>query len=129
MRLIDVATHLMRVKRPPQIGLMRENEQGRLLDLKTKVVVYSSAEQDYTKSLCWYSSRSAKAASDFDAEFDAAIRTISDVAQRFPFCDDRHQFYLMRTFPFQIIFRCLHGEIHVVAVAHTSRKPKYWLDR
>ena len=109
--------------------MMREYEQGRLLDLKTKVVIYSSAERDYIESLCWYATRSANAASDFDVEFDTAIRTIADDAQRFPFCDDRHQFYLMRSFPFQIIFRCLNGEIHIVAVAHTSRKPNYWLDR
>ena len=108
---------------------MHENEHGRPLDLKTKVVIYSNAEREYTESLCWYSTRSATAASDFDAEFDAAIRTILDDAQRFPFCDDRHQFYLMRTFPFQIVFRCLSQEIHVVAVAHTSRKPSYWRDR
>jgi len=119
----------MLAKRPPQIGLMRENEQGRLLDLKTKVVIYSCAERDYTESLCWYATRSANVARNFDTEFDAAIRTIVEDSKRFPFCDDRHQFYLMRIFPIQIIFRCVTGEIHIVAVAHTSRKPNYWLDR
>lgn len=74
---------------------MLEYGHGRLLDLKTKAVIYSSAEWEYTESLCWYVERSVKAANDFDAEFDAAIRTILDNPQRFPFCDDRHQFYLM----------------------------------
>lgn len=129
VKRIDVAMPSMLAKRLPLIGLLLENEQGRLLDLKTKVVIYSSAERDYTESLCWYSSRSTNAASDFDAEFDAAIRTIAGDTQRFPFCDDRHQFYLMRTFPFQIVFRCLTGEIHIVAVAHSSRKPNFWLAR
>ena len=108
---------------------MHKIERGRPLDLKTKVVIYSNAELEYTESLCWYAMRSAKAAIDFDAEFDAAIRAILDDPQSFPFCDDRHQFYLLRSFPFQIVFRCLSEEINVVAVAHTSRKPNYWLDR
>ena len=90
VRLIAEAMPLMRVKSP--IGRMLENEDGRPLDLKTKVVIYSIAKREYTKSLCWYVERSDKAASDYDSEFDAAIRTILDDPQRFPFFDDHHQF-------------------------------------
>ena len=70
-----------------------------------------------------------QAAADYDAEFDRALLAIRDDPRRFPHCDERHSFYLMRSFPFQIIFRCVEDEIQVVAVAHTSRKPGYWYDR
>lgn len=103
--------------------------QGRLLDLKTKILVYSSAEQEYTDSLSWYAERSVQAAIEFDREFDLSLSKISSNPERFPHCDARHQFYLMQKFPFQIIYRHLNSEIHVVAVAHTSRKPGYWDDR
>lgn len=70
-----------------------------------------------------------QAAADYDAEFDRALLAIRDDPRRFPHCDERHSFYLMRSFPFQSIFRCVEDEIQVVAVAHTSRKPGYWYDR
>jgi len=108
---------------------MSGNVQGRLPDLKTKILVYSTAEEEYTESLSWYAERSIHAATEFDREFDLALAKISTNPERFPRCDARHQFYLMQKFPFQIIYRHLNSEIHVVAVAHTSRKPNYWADR
>ncbi len=108
---------------------MSGSVQGRLPDLKTKILVYSSAEEEYTQSLSWYAERSVRAAIAFDREFDTSLEKISSNPERFPHCDARHQFYLMQKFPFQIIYRHLTSEIHVVAIAHTSRKPNYWYDR
>jgi len=122
-------TNSTREKKAEPIGPLSDNVQGKLPDLKTKIVVYSLAEEEFSECLSWYAERSMQAAADFDREFDAALATISSNPERFPNCDTRHQFYLMRIFPIQIIFRHLDTEIHIVAVAHTSRKPKYWTGR
>lgn len=95
--------------------------------LTCKIVIYSIAGRDYTDSLCWYAERSNKAASDYDSDSDAPIRTILAGTQRFPFCDDRHQFFLMQTF--QVIFRVVNEAIHIVAVVHTARKSNNWRDQ
>jgi plasmid stabilization system protein ParE len=94
-----------------------------------KLFVCSAAERDYTEALCWYSERSARAADEFDEEFHRALQAIASDPDRFPACDARHRFYLMRRFPFQIIFRKVADEIDVIAVAHTSRSSTYWSDR
>lgn len=95
----------------------------------SKVIFCSAAEVDYTESLCWYAKRSPEAANAFDAELGFAINEIALNPERFPQCDDRHRFFLMRRFPFQIICR-LHGEeTIIIAVAHTSRAPDYWSSR
>ncbi len=94
-----------------------------------KIRVYSRAEAEYTESLSWYAERSIRVAGEFDHEFDIALAKISADPMRFPYCDARHQFYLMQKFPFKIIFRQVSSEIHVVAVAHTSRRPNYWTSR
>jgi|688.fasta_scaffold00106_83 hypothetical protein len=65
------------------------------------------------------------AAIEFEREFDLSLAKIASNPERFPHVDARHQFYLMQNFPFQIIYRHLPSEVHVVAVAHTSRKPDY----
>ena len=36
---------------------------------------------------------------------------------------------LLNGFPYWIHYRVLESEIEVVAVAHTSRDPEYWLER
>ncbi|WP_417732786.1 type II toxin-antitoxin system RelE/ParE family toxin [Rosistilla oblonga] len=93
------------------------------------VTICSAAEDDYTESLKWYAERSIETANDFDAEFDRALSQIADAPERFPKCDSRHRYFLLRRFPFRIIFRIEGADIAVIAVAHGSRSPDYWTDR
>lgn len=95
----------------------------------TNVIIASAAEVDYTESLTWYTERNVDAARDFDAEFHRALAQIAGDPERFPLCDARHRYYLLRRFPFRIIYRMVHGDVVVSAVAHGSRSPDYWADR
>jgi len=93
------------------------------------VILCSAAEIDYTESLCWYAERSIDAANDFDVELGHALASIASDPQRYPKCDDRHQFFLMRRYPFRIIYRMARDHIVVIAIAHASRSPDYWKSR
>ena len=95
----------------------------------TNVIICSAAEVDFTESLKWYAERSIEAANDFDTEFDSAISQIAADPERFPMCDARHRYFLLRRFPFRIIYRITNSEIVVIAVAHGSRSPGYWANR
>jgi plasmid stabilization system protein ParE len=95
----------------------------------SRLIFCSAAEADYTESLCWYAERSIDAANEFDAELKRSVDEIASTPKRFPRCDDRHRFFLMRRFPFQIIYRVQRDDIVIVAVAHTSRSPDYWANR
>ena len=94
-----------------------------------ELILCSAAEVDYTESLGWYAERSVDAANDFDAELHSALDQIQTALERFPFCDARHQFFLMGRFPFRIIYRIIHRDIVVIAIAHASRSPDYWVNR
>ena len=94
-----------------------------------KIVVCSAAEIDYTESLKWYAERSVKAADDFETEFGVSLQQIVSSPERFPSCDGRHRYFLLRRFPFRIIYRALGDEIIVIAVAHSSRPIDYWAER
>ena len=37
--------------------------------------------------------------------------------------------YLLRRFPYKVIYRNRDEDIYVVAIAHTKRRPNYWKDR
>ena len=74
---------------------MPDARPGSMIDL----VVCSAAESEYAEALSWYAERSVQAAERFAAEFDQAMETITSAPQRFPRCDERHHYYLMRHFP------------------------------
>ena len=93
------------------------------------VIFCSAAEVDYTESLKWYAERSLEAANDFDAELDRAISQIAAGPERFPMCDQRHRYFLLRRFPFRIIYRIVASDVVVIAVPHGSRSPDYWANR
>jgi plasmid stabilization system protein ParE len=95
----------------------------------SKLRVISAAEWEYTEALRWYAERSIQAAEGFDAEFDKALETISADPNRFPRCGDRHRFYLMDRYPYQVIYREEANEILIVAIAHAKRRPGYWAGR
>jgi len=95
-----------------------------------ELLIASGAEEDYAESLKWYAERSVQAAEGFEAEFAGALEAIAANPDRYPLCDDRHRFYLLKRYPFQIIYRqASKDRLLVVAVAHSSRKPGYWSDR
>lgn len=98
-------------------------------DLMAKVIICSAAEVDYIESLTWYAERSVDAANEFDVEFDRALTQIAADPERFPLCDARHRFFLLRRFPFRIVYRMAHEDVVVIAVAHGSRTHAYWVDR
>ena len=93
------------------------------------LIICSAAEADYTESLCWYAERSPKAAEDFDQEFHHALDQVLSDPLRFPLCDSRHRYFLMRRFPFRIIYRVDGDNVIVIAIAHAARSPDYWRKR
>ena len=94
-----------------------------------EVVVCSAAEDDYAQALSWYAERSIQAADRFEAEFDRVLQVIAAAPERFPQCDERHRFYLMRQFPYQVIYRQHEEHWVIIAIAHTARSPRYWSGR
>ncbi|MBI3468278.1 MAG: type II toxin-antitoxin system RelE/ParE family toxin [Planctomycetes bacterium] len=69
------------------------------------VLIGEGAEEDYVDSLRWYAERSKQAAEGFEAEFARALEAIAATPDRYPLCDDRHRFYLLKRYPFQVIYR------------------------
>ncbi len=95
-----------------------------------ELLVAEGAEQDYIESLRWYAERSKRAGEGFEAEFAQALEAIAANPRRYPLCDDRHRYYLLKRYPFQIINRLIADDQWlIVAVAHTSRRPGYWSNR
>jgi plasmid stabilization system protein ParE len=93
------------------------------------ILFLPAAETDYGEALAWYAQRSARAAAGFERAVDRALNQIADAPDRWPLCDNRHRFHLLKRYPYSIIYRVEQGGILVVAVAHGRRDPEYWKER
>lgn len=91
-----------------------------------KITLFSSAQRDYREALEWYAEQSPRSADAFEAEVEAGLGRIHETPDAWPTCDDRHQFLMLRRFPFRIVYRYDAVEIFIVAIAHARRKPNYW---
>ena len=77
----------------------------------------------------WYFERSPRAGQGFANAIEFALEDIEKNPDRFPKIDTRHRSCNVQKYPFQIIFRESKDTIHVVAVAHSKRRPGYWKKR
>jgi toxin ParE1/3/4 len=94
------------------------------------VELHGEAAAEYDAAFDWYLERSPEAALKFDAEVDRALSQILQAPQRWVAGPYQTRKFLLRQFPFTLIYReRVSGDIQVVAVAHTSRKPGFWRQR
>ena len=92
--------------------------------------LHEEAAVEYDAAFDWYLSRSPDAALKFDAEFDRALVEIAQAPQRWVAGSHHTRRFLLRKFPFVLVYReRTGGNIQIVAVAHTSRRPGYWKER
>jgi len=76
-----------------------------------------------------YAARSTTAASGFADEIDAAIAAIAQDPEAWPSYDRGTRHYLLRRYPFSVVYRIEETRILVVAVAHGHRRPGHWASR
>ena len=77
----------------------------------------------------WYADRSLLAARAFIAELDRAIELIGQNPSAWPTYVHGTRRYLLRRFPFSVVYLELDGEVEIVAIAHGRRRPGYWRGR
>jgi plasmid stabilization system protein ParE len=77
----------------------------------------------------WYSERNSEAATAFLADIDAAMLAVREAPHRWPRVHVKYRRYIMRSFPFSVVYFTIATSIGVIAVAHHRRRPGYWLAR
>jgi plasmid stabilization system protein ParE len=77
----------------------------------------------------WYAARSATAAAGFEAELVEAESAIHTLPNAWPQYDHGTRRYLLRRYPFGVVYIVEPARILIVAVAHGRRRPGYWRDR
>jgi plasmid stabilization system protein ParE len=94
-----------------------------------RIEFHQDAAAEYDAAFDWYLARSSLAAQKFSDELDHAVENIAKSPHRWPRHLQGSRRFLLRHFPFAIIYRELAATIQVLAVAHGRRRPGYWKKR
>jgi len=93
------------------------------------VRLFPEAEAEVVANRRWYAQRSQAAAAAFIAEIDDAIARIGESPETWPRYRRGTRRFVLRRFPFSVVYRVEEDAVYVVAVAHAQRRPEYWRRR
>jgi len=99
-----------------------------------KVRVSTTAEREATEAACWYEDRQRGLGAEFLETYSHVLQEIEGQPDRFGRLEtisSSREFRrcLLRRFPYSIVYEILPDEVIVLAVAHVSRRPNYWVGR
>jgi plasmid stabilization system protein ParE len=77
----------------------------------------------------WYLDRSEIAAAKFVTDLDRALELVSESPNRWPRGEHATRKFVLRRFPFAIVYRETKQSTQILAVAHGHRRPGYWKER
>ena len=94
-----------------------------------KVEVHPEASNELIFAKKWYEEKSEGLGNLFYNEINNAVETIIKAPYTWPsYIDGTHRFVLRR-FPFALIFFINNDLIQIIAFMHFKRKPNYWKKR
>jgi plasmid stabilization system protein ParE len=77
----------------------------------------------------WYFERNPQISQLFLDALDAAVDSIADSPRRWPRVQGKYRRYVLRSFPFSVVYVERSESVEVIAVAHHRRRPGYWRKR
>jgi plasmid stabilization system protein ParE len=87
------------------------------------------AATEIEEALDWYLARSLAVAERFYRTLSSLLKDIESDPARFAKFHLDFQYGRVAGFPYICVFRVKQGYTQILAIAHTSRKDRYWLDR
>ena len=93
------------------------------------VRILHEAEQELWEAAAYYEERCPGLGHDFERAVIAAVEQLRRFPEQWPAQPDGTRRFLTHRFPYLIVY-LLHGDtLWVLAVAHCSREPGYWVAR
>jgi len=90
------------------------------------IVFHPDIEHEVKASYEWYQNQAAGLGDDFIEELEIAFDAIIELPETWPKFQKGFRRFLLRKFPFSVIYRFTQDTIFIVAVMHNSRNPDYW---
>jgi len=96
---------------------------------KLPIEYHSAARQEANDAFDWYRGRSLNTAERFQRELEKAQAAIQDSPEMWGEYLVGTRRFLLKRWPYIVVYRLSKQRIEIVAIAHTHRKPGYWVQR
>jgi plasmid stabilization system protein ParE len=96
---------------------------------RREVEFHEEAALEFEAAVDWYLEHSETVAIRFLSEVGDAIDLIAHSPRRWASGPWGTRTFLLRRFPFAVVYRELSDRIQILAVAHGRRRPGYWKQR
>ncbi|MEW5766627.1 MAG: type II toxin-antitoxin system RelE/ParE family toxin [bacterium] len=93
------------------------------------VEYHSQAKAEIQEAIKWYDDKVEGLGLEFLFEVRYAESKIIQAPEMWPTYEGETRRYLLKRFPFGVIYLTSDEKIQIVAVAHYKRKPGYWKKR
>ncbi|MDY6894215.1 MAG: type II toxin-antitoxin system RelE/ParE family toxin [Thermotogota bacterium] len=105
-------------------------ERDIISPMKMKRIKYHpEAKNEIQEAIKWYNRKTDGLGLEFVFEVKQAEVIILQDPEVWPFYVYETRRYLLKRFPFAIVYLVSQDEIQIIAVAHCKRKPAYWAAR
>jgi len=91
--------------------------------------IHPSALAELKSSISWYLEQNEATADKFVEEIDRAIDLVLASPHRWPTSDLDTRKFVLRRFPYAVIYHERKSVVRILAIAHGHRRPGYWKDR
>jgi plasmid stabilization system protein ParE len=89
--------------------------------------LHPAASEEVEEAYTWYQRKASGAIADeFLDEIDRAVDAICEMPNTWPSYIQGTRRFLLRRFPYTIVYRLDGDTVRVIAVAHQRRRPAYW---
>ena len=93
------------------------------------VIIEEEAERELIAAADFYERERAGLGAEFESAARGTVRVIQTDPERHPLQKRGVRRCVMQRFPFVIHYMDLPDVVWIIAFAHTSRKPNYWMPR
>jgi plasmid stabilization system protein ParE len=90
---------------------------------------HPEAEQELYEAAARYESEVPELGFRFADEVERVIRLLLEHPELGSRLDDELRHFVLRRYPFSVVYAVVSDVVYVVAVAHGSREPDYWRPR
>jgi len=94
-----------------------------------EIEFHYDADKEVKAAAAYYEERLIGLGSDFLDEIEQGLRRIQQFPLLWPVYEGEYRRYLLKRFPYGLIYRIETEKIFIIAIAHLHRKPGYWKDR
>lgn len=94
-----------------------------------KYIYHPEALAEYADAALYYEERAPGLGADFTIEVESAIHKVLEAPDRWRCMEDDIHRFLVRRFPYGILYTVETDHVLILAIMHLSREPGYWRHR